>query len=342
MCSRKNRASAFTLIELLVVVAIIALLISILLPSLSKARAQARSTLCASRIGQLTKAMLIYADDYDECPPFIAAGHKDVSEEETYANLGKSELELWEHESWLFPGAYFRYEAVYLADRAGWNTLINAGLSVRDGTLFPYTRFEEIYRCPEFERIKDSSKTQDIFNYTRSVLGRKLLSGLLNDADAGGEDFHPGEIMKISGVYSPAAMIMMLDEQWDFHVAGNYNDGGTVEMSGFPMGADTIHGLAGDMVGSYHGPEGYVIQNPPEGVDILPAKMGNVAYYDGHVALVRDPWPWRRSENLDILALAAWAGSNPDQAMKIIGLLLEGIFAQRGVSVTLEFILGLV
>ncbi len=63
--------SGFTLIELLVVVAIIALLISILLPSLSKARAQARTTLCGSRISQLVKAMLIYAEDFGEAPPFI-------------------------------------------------------------------------------------------------------------------------------------------------------------------------------------------------------------------------------------------------------------------------------
>lgn len=54
---------AFTLIELLLVVAIIALLISILLPALGKARRVARGVVCASGMRQWTVAFLNYASD---------------------------------------------------------------------------------------------------------------------------------------------------------------------------------------------------------------------------------------------------------------------------------------
>jgi prepilin-type N-terminal cleavage/methylation domain-containing protein/prepilin-type processing-associated H-X9-DG protein len=61
---RPNRG--FTLIELLVVIAIIAILAAILFPVFARAREAARATTCRSNLKQVSTAMMMYVQDYDE------------------------------------------------------------------------------------------------------------------------------------------------------------------------------------------------------------------------------------------------------------------------------------
>ena len=63
------RREAFTLIELLVVIAIIALLLSVLTPSLSKAKEQARAAMCLNNLRQIGLAANLYAEAYNNYIP---------------------------------------------------------------------------------------------------------------------------------------------------------------------------------------------------------------------------------------------------------------------------------
>jgi len=76
--SSQSKREGFTLIELLVVISVIAVLMSILMPALHRAREQARKSVCLGHMSNIGKLLFLYAQDDDRLP---SGGHlaKDIA-----------------------------------------------------------------------------------------------------------------------------------------------------------------------------------------------------------------------------------------------------------------------
>lgn len=120
------RRWGFTLIEVLVVVAIIALIVAILLPSLRKAREQAKRVVCANNHKQILEGLYVYTNEYK--------GYLPISTEYWNASL-----------TWI---VYHNFE-----ERYGWKGWLHLGLlygahQIPDPKIYycpSYTDFPHIY-----------------------------------------------------------------------------------------------------------------------------------------------------------------------------------------------------
>jgi len=109
MRSSRDAVRGFTLIELLVVFAIVGALCSLLLPALSRAKANARSTTCKNRLHQLGVALQSYVSDNNNkypyyIEPFDEASTVPISTHYWWAKLGPYYSLQWTNADYHCPG----------------------------------------------------------------------------------------------------------------------------------------------------------------------------------------------------------------------------------------------
>jgi prepilin-type N-terminal cleavage/methylation domain-containing protein/prepilin-type processing-associated H-X9-DG protein len=105
----QSSAVGFTLIELLVVIAVIAILASLLLPALSKAKEAGRGAVCKSNLRQLSLGILLYADDHEQYLPW--PGDVDRNQDPDWVWGGQNDTYPNRPEQWSRTGFGFHAQA---------------------------------------------------------------------------------------------------------------------------------------------------------------------------------------------------------------------------------------
>jgi len=138
--SSSKLREGFTLVELLAVLGIIAVLIAILLPALSRAREHARRLVCTSNQRQLVMAWGLYSNEFKG---FIPLGYPDGGTTSATPNNKIDPLFI----PWVIGDRRESGAKPYVV----WGANSGRDWLIRAGCLFRYLHDERMFRCPEHD-----------------------------------------------------------------------------------------------------------------------------------------------------------------------------------------------
>ena len=283
MCRQK----AFTLIELLVVISIIALLLSILMPSLQRIKAQAQFVICSSNLNQWGISTTMYAAENDDYFPFAP---ECIALPYSHPNYIPQPDD---------PARTSNYWACRWHDEA-FNNTNHPELA---GALWPYLQNQKVALCPTFARLsKIRGEQHDYhipgvpiepqYSYSQNPWLGPLSSKAYSTYDL--EDAAEYEAPKIQNVRNPSRVFLFGEENmWTIPGSSQavLNDNALYSHWFGTAGMDclaTFHKTAWDF---------------GEDDTLLKKGVSNVVFADGHTGTgyyldtvdLSDPLGWKRS-----------------------------------------------
>jgi len=247
--SSNSRRLAFTLIELLVVIAIIAILASMLLPALSKAKQKAAQTYCISNLKQLGYGFMMYIGDNNDA--FPGTGSRGTYD--------------YHAEDWIY-----------------WRTNTKVYPPV---TQSPIARHlgsvqSNLFRCPfdrdNSERIRDTGGAPGPYFYSYSLLSQDLVNGTFNPGMATIVDKNNKVfIYKLGTVRNPAGKTMLAEEQTSHKASESIDVGGSSSIIN-----DGRYVPPGDLITLRHNKRGNITFADGHVTNVRPKVANNPLYYD--------------------------------------------------------------
>ncbi len=186
--SQHNGLHGFTLIELLVVISIIALLVTILMPALNKAKETAHKVTCLMNIKSLSQAWVIYATANDDQ---LVSGQ--VGDDGATVQT--------QEEDWVHPAI----TSTNPAYQAGMDNYDIEAEGIKQGALYKYLETPDVYNCP-------SDKTWRNITGTINQRQSPFRSYAVSDAMNGGW-VNNYQYTKMTQIKTPAEKLVFLEEE---------------------------------------------------------------------------------------------------------------------------------